>query len=666
MKPSTSTLAFGLLLSVAAPCGAAFAVDPGAQILLERANFWRVQQRYDLAAQMINKVLALDPGQPDALYQAGVLARQRGDDGAAQAYFDRLRQVAPADTRVAADAGTQAPAIAAPPSTAVAAVAVAAQATPAAEAPAIPRAPARAPIRELPELAALSADSDDLTAIASAPRRSGVPMGPAPRSVAMATEINDPRSRQLAALPVTTISDGDTDPAVPSPRSAGNGAQAKSVQVAQLELMPPLPVGGYQRPIMQRPYSADDTLEMSIDRSLAQIQSESNPTLIAGLGFRAHGGNDGLDRLTEVGMAIESSFSPWYTGTARLTILPVYLDAGTVGSSDLAQFGANPILGGTGGTLAGSGGQTATGVGILGGYSYGDLSGQIGTSPLGFPVTNLVGEVAYAPKFYNNTLTVRFEGFRRPVTDSVLSYAGTHASLAAANAATGGAFGNNATWGGVVKTGGHVTVFYDDTQYGVYGGAGLAALTGTNVQDNSVLDGLLGFYFRPYKTDDDALRVGVALYYAGYDKNLSGFTFGQGGYFSPRNYEALTFPIEYTGHSGNWSYLAAVAPGVQHSNIRSSPLFPNNQFAQSALAALGGTTTFSGSTSTDFAFSAKGQIEYAIDNTLSIGASASVDNGNNYTEGIGKIYVRKTFDWLTPIQSGDASVVSRDLPQSRL
>ena len=49
MKPSTSTLAFGLLLSVAAPCSAALAVDPGAQILLERANFWRVQQRYDLA-----------------------------------------------------------------------------------------------------------------------------------------------------------------------------------------------------------------------------------------------------------------------------------------------------------------------------------------------------------------------------------------------------------------------------------------------------------------------------------------------------------------------------------------------------------------------------------------------------------------------------------------
>jgi hypothetical protein len=431
--------------------------------------------------------------------------------------------------------------------------------------------------------------------------------------------------------------------------------------------MAPAPVGGYQRPIVGRPYSPDDTLDMDIDRTLAQIQAETSPQLVGGIGFRAHGGDSGLNRLTEIGAAIEGSFSPWLTGTARLTVLPVYLTAGSVSSNQLFQFGANPVLSAKGSPLVGSGTQNAGGVGILGGYSFQDLSAQFGTSPLGFPVTNLVGTVAYAPKFFNNTLSVRIEGMRQPVTDSVLSYAGTRASLAAANAATGGAFGSNTTWGGVVKTGGHVTLFYDDTVYGAYGGAGLATLTGTNVPDNDVIDALLGVYFRPYKTDDDALRVGVALYYTGYNRNLSGFTFGQGGYFSPRNFESLTFPVEYTGHTGNWSYLAAVAVGVQHSNQRSSPFFPNNPFAQSALAATGGPTTYPGSTSTSPAFNLKGQVEYAIDDTLSIGASASLDNGKSYTEGIGKIYLRKTFDWLAPIGTpDDQSIVSRDIPQSRL
>jgi hypothetical protein len=682
MKPSTSTVAFGLLLSVAAPCGVALAMHPGIQILLEQANFWRAQQRYDLAAKSIDKLLALDPAQPDALYQAGLLARQRGDSEAAQAYFDRLRRAAPSDPRAgeltgAAAQGDPRVARAAAPASAPARLSARVPEVFAASADSddlVAAVPLPRPSADSDDLVAAvpllrpSADSDDLIATAPLSRRDGVPAAPAPaRPAAMATEVDVGRSRQLAALPVTTISDGDTEPVPPAPRSAGNGVQARSVQVAQLELMPPLPVGGYQRPIMERPYSPDDTLEMDIDRSLAQIQAESNPTLIAGLGLRAHGGNDGLDRLTEIGMAIEGSFSPWLTGTARLTVLPVYLDAGTVSSGALGQFGANPLLAANGSALIGSGAQNAGGVGILGGYSYLDFSAQVGTSPLGFPVTNLVGNVAYAPKFFSNTLTVRIEGLRQPVTDSVLSYAGTHASLGAANAATAGAFGNNSTWGGVVRTGGRVTVLYDDNFYGVYGGGGAARLTGVNVPGNGVFDGLLGTYFRPYKTEDDALRVGIALYYMGYNRNLSGFTFGQGGYFSPHNYESLTFPVEYTGRSGNWSYLAAVAVGVQHFNVRSSPIFPNNPFAESALVAAGGNANLAGSSSIGPAFSGKGQIEYAIDNTLSIGASASIDNGNSYTEGIGKLYIRKTFDWLAPINTaGDPSVVSRDLPQSRL
>ena len=91
MTPTTSTLALGLLLSVAAPCGSVRAMDPGTQLLLERANYWRSHQRFDLAREMVDKVLWLEPRQPDALYQAVLLAAQRGDDSVAGAYLGRLR-----------------------------------------------------------------------------------------------------------------------------------------------------------------------------------------------------------------------------------------------------------------------------------------------------------------------------------------------------------------------------------------------------------------------------------------------------------------------------------------------------------------------------------------------------------------------------------------------
>jgi hypothetical protein len=665
MKTSTSTVALGLLLSLAVPAGAALAADPGEQILLQRAAFWRTQQRLDMVTETLNKILALNPSQPDALYQLGMLAMQRGDTGGAQPYFDRLRQMAATDTRAAELVQALSPTASRAPAPAKPVVAAAAR-----PAPPVPPQPA-APARRLPVLAAVSADSDDL--IASPPAHAMASAQTMPRPAAGDTGGQAARNIQLAAVADGTVSDAAPGiPAAPAAtRQAGSadlGITVPPVQVAQLELTPPLPVDGYTHGITTTAYSPTDTLEIDIDRNLAQLEAQANPTLVAGLGFRWHDGTSGLSQLTEFGTPIEGTFSPWYTGTAKIDVLPVLLDSGSVASGNLSQFGANPILAATGQALVSPGQQSAGGVGILGGYSYGDFSGQFGTSPLGFPVTNLVGMAAVSPKFFDNTLTVRFEAVRQPVTDSVLSYAGTHASLAAANATTGGAFSTNATWGGVVRTGGNVSAFYDDNTYGAYGSIGLATLTGENVVTNSQITGLAGIYFRPYKTDNDAIRIGISAYYTGFDKNLSGFTFGQGGYFSPQNLEALTFPVEYTGHSGAWSYLASVAIGVQHFNQDGGAIFPYNLPAQVALANSGSPAFFAGSEGTGPAFNLRGQVEYAIDNTLSIGAAAGFDNSNNYKEVIAKLYVRKTFDWLTPNANGSdpAALARRDQPMSHL
>ena len=101
MKSSPGTLAFGLLLSVAIPSGVALAVDASEQLMLERADYWRSQQRPDLAGNILDKLLALNPSQPDALYQQGVLALAGGDREDADRYFDRLRLLAATSSRAA-------------------------------------------------------------------------------------------------------------------------------------------------------------------------------------------------------------------------------------------------------------------------------------------------------------------------------------------------------------------------------------------------------------------------------------------------------------------------------------------------------------------------------------------------------------------------------------
>ena len=692
MRISVGTFAVGLLLSAALPAAVARAADPGEQLLLERASYWLAQHRPDLAGEILRKILASNPGQPDALYQQGMLAAGQGDRGGAGQYFDRLKLLAASDKRAAEltgmltqPAATDAAARPAVASSAVTAAAVptsvpvGAGSNPLAKAP-VPNPPpirVAASAQAASEFAVASADSDDLVPAKPAPAR--IPATPRPQPVTVALG-QPPRTPQMTAVAQpTTLSDGDTviparsAPAPVAVASAGSpdlGIVAREVQVAQVELEPPTPVNAYQPVGALKPYSASDTLETYIDRDLQQLEAQSNPTLIAGLGYREHNGSTGLQSLQEIGATDQFSFSPWYTGTATITVLPIYIDAGTPANGNLGNFGANPILRAVGLTSAGAGDQNASGVGLLGSYSWNDFSGQFGTTPLGFPVTNFVGDVAYVPKFLGGLMSVRFEGLRQPVTDTVISYAGTHANLTTANAITGGAFGTNNLWGGVVKTGPRVSVFYDNQQYGAYGAVGVSWLTGTNVAENNSVDALLGAYYRPWKFDFGTVRVGVSLFYEGYGKNLSGYTFGQGGYFSPQDFEGLGFPVEFSGSTGPWSYLASTTLGIQHFNADSSAVFPNNPYAQADLVALSPSTasTTAIHSGIDFGFNLKGQLEYAVDKTFSVGVAGSFNNGNNYDEGIVQLYLRKTFDWFVPVafKNDPESIAARDMPASHL
>jgi cellulose synthase operon protein C len=71
------------------------------QVLLEKANFWRLKDRPDLAAEALNQVLAIDSNNPDALFQYGMLSMQQNKPADAQRYLAKLQQVAPNDPHIA-------------------------------------------------------------------------------------------------------------------------------------------------------------------------------------------------------------------------------------------------------------------------------------------------------------------------------------------------------------------------------------------------------------------------------------------------------------------------------------------------------------------------------------------------------------------------------------
>jgi cellulose synthase operon protein C len=610
--------------------------------------------------------MQLYPNNPRLYFLRAEIARASGDNGAAMRALQTARalnqQQAGGITEPGAAPGTPGTL---PPNPFRSSDASAPAAAPPVTAGSAAAAPAAMPAPV--EVAAIPADSDDLTVPPHAAERPGRSGGAALAAIAGGAA-GEP---QMAQAMVADSDLGNLPPVAAQPQLA-------QYQGAQIQPLPPPPVPGYQPPPFAHVAAApapQDSLELDIQRSMAAIQAETNPMMQGGLALRWRDGEKGLSQLTQVGVPIEGSFSPFYTGTLHLSATPTYITAGTPSTIALPRFGSDPLLlasVGPNATLPAAGDQNAGGVGFSVAYSYRNFGAEIGTTPLGFPVENLIGHLALAwpgpagnqpaigysnsyssavpppiplvPKGSANPLQIKVEASRRPITDSVLSYAGTKDPL------------SGVTWGGVVRTGGEGLISYDDGEIGVYAGGGGGTVGGKNVADNTEFDGVVGGFIRPYRSGDDSFKIGVNLTYFTYDKNLRFFTLGQGGYFSPQNYLNFGIPMEYSGRDGRFGYLIGGALGVQTFNEKQSPYFPNNPADQAALEAVPGTTAFYSSRSvTGPSFGLRGQLEYQLNNGFSVGGLATIDNAEDYTEAVAKLYLRKVFGVSPPVPTFPAT-----------
>jgi cellulose synthase operon protein C len=75
--------------------------NPAAKVLLDQANYWYAQDRPEDAEHALDRLLRLDPDNPDALGLLAQLQSQRGDRTLAQATLAHLRAVRPNDPQIA-------------------------------------------------------------------------------------------------------------------------------------------------------------------------------------------------------------------------------------------------------------------------------------------------------------------------------------------------------------------------------------------------------------------------------------------------------------------------------------------------------------------------------------------------------------------------------------
>ncbi|MFP4895350.1 cellulose synthase subunit BcsC-related outer membrane protein [Paraburkholderia sp. EG304] len=420
----------------------------------------------------------------------------------------------------------------------------------------------------------------------------------------------------------------------------------------------PQPPAGYAQPYYPPGGSARNNPQpnvanaqtLGVAEELAQINREQSSTVSGGLIFRNRVGEDGLSSLTDIEAPIQGRIKAG-NGHVVVTATPVTLDAGTASNSTstLARFGAglstdsskNAAQNGTNNY----GSQTASGVGLSVGYDSRSISGDIGVTPIGFRETNIVGGAQYNGGI-TDKVSYSIAVARRAVTDSLLSYAG------ARDAAAG------LEWGGVTSTGARASLAWDDGTSGLYVNASYQHYMGNNVPSNNAVKGGGGVYTRLLKDADQTLTVGVNTTIMGYNRNLSFFTYGQGGYFSPQQYVILNLPVEWSGRAGLFTYDVKGSIGVQHYREDASNYFPLNDGssrqgdAAAAAQALGNglTAVYPGQSKTGVSYSISGVGEYQLAPQLAVGATASFGNAYEYREWLAAVYVRYSFNKQTGLQ----------------
>ncbi|HCM3842403.1 TPA: BCSC C-terminal domain-containing protein, partial [Klebsiella quasipneumoniae subsp. similipneumoniae] len=338
--------------------------------------------------------------------------------------------------------------------------------------------------------------------------------------------------------------------------------------------------------------------------------------------------NPGAEALSGLGTLNAADFNPTTSsGMENLAKLGSY-DSGQV-ASYLSSSSRKPNVDQTSGSTDS---QKANGVELALALSGDDYRVDIGSTPLGQDLNTVVGGVKWSPKL-TNYLSLILTGERRSLTDSLLSYVGLKDAY------------SGKTWGQVTKNGGTLQLSYDDGDAGFYVGGGGYSYLGQNVASNTSINANAGVYLRPYHDEYRQLQAGLSMSYMDYSKNLSYFTYGQGGYFSPQNYVSVSLPVSLTEKYDNWTMKLGGSVGYQSYSQDKSAYFPTNSEWQQTLetAVSNGFAKeayYSATSKSGIGYTLRAGADYKVNKQMTLGGQIGYDTFGDYNESTAGLYIR--------------------------
>jgi tetratricopeptide (TPR) repeat protein len=250
-------------------------------------------------------------------------------------------------------------------------------------------------------------------------------------------------------------------------------------------------------------------------------------------------------------------------------------------------------------------------------------------------LTGLLGLSHHTRKYH-----LAVEAFRESVRDSVLSYTGIVDPY------------SGQSWGAVRRTGLRVHSYRAlGGRWGIYGEVEWAELTGEEVADNDALVATLSVSRDLGLQGFDYFSVGPALHLQRYDRNLSHFTLGHGGYFSPESLVGLGASVAFlTDEAQQWMVRGLFNVGYQTLKEDASPFFP--------LAPDG--RIYDDNDDAGMSFTGQLASVWRLDDHWQVGAGLFVQRSPEFDEEAATVFVRYLFHRRPAVFSSDLPTPSLD------
>lgn len=384
--------------------------------------------------------------------------------------------------------------------------------------------------------------------------------------------------------------------------------------------------------------TSDADARASAQRNLTALDRARSASAALGAISESKPGSDGISRLEHSEVPAELRLPLGYWGTLFARADTLWLSAGRLPADyDRAALFGSVQAAGPGALTGFADGVDidASGVALGLGLESEHWRADLGHTPGAFPVSYWVGGLRYDGRLGGTN--IRVDVSQRPVTSSLLSYAG------ARDPASG------ETWGGVRAAGAHAQLDYTSGRLGLFGGLGLDRYRGENLVDNRSLKLRAGADWRLRDNAADTLYAGITANYWRYQENLRYYSFGHGGYYSPQSYVSLSAPLDWRGRVDRWSYQLRGAPSYSWSREDRAPFYPGDAALQTAalaspLPAGFDAPEYAGGSGGGFGYSLAAALSYQITAHWSAGARAGIDRSDYYEPKLFNLYLRYRFE----------------------